>query len=349
MGLRRDIGVIAVGLVVVAGGCGGPLDSPDPPVVRDAGTDVRPDLSRDRGGAGGRRATDGAADAPDAGIDGPQDAPWPVIPGCVTGLPPQPTFTTAIDGGVIVVGCAELSRTIVRVGDSSHHGFLLNATFDPLQVGIDLSYPSPFCADEAEMPINLLVSGAAGLIPGQRFSTTLRTQVLGPLGPQDNRPVRLDMMVAPVDFRLDTDLVDFGVVTLGEFRSVTVTAINSPAGAPFMNLYGSPYAAAPFFLSGPTMGADPQAVLEPGASLPLLTVALYAATPGSFQSSFLISPFQTGVSIDPSCGVIRSLTVRAQIVFPDAGVPTDGPAPRDARSIPDAGDAGIDADARSPD
>ncbi len=347
VGLRRDIGVIVVGVAVVAGGCGGPLDSPDPAVVRDAAVDVGRDLSRDRGGAGGYRTDGGERDAPD---DGGVDAPWPVIPGCVTGLPPQPTLTAAADGGVVVIGCAEVTRTVAWLGDSSHHGLFITMTIDPPLPGVYLSYSNTLCADQAETPIYLGVSAPSGLAPGERFSTILRTQVLGPPNVAINQAVRVDMLVAPIDFSLNTDLVDFGDVPLGESRSVTVMATNSPASAPFFNLYAIPSAAGPFYVTGPTMGPGPQPVLEPGASLPLLTVSMYANLTGSFQSSFLVSPFIPRGAIDPSCGVIRSLTVRAHIIVPDAGVTRDGRPPVDARMLPDGGsspDASIPPDANA--
>ena len=291
VGLRRDIGVIVVGVAVVAGGCGGPLDSPDPPVVRDAAADVGRDLSRDRGGAGGYRTDGGGGDAPD---DGGVDAPWPTLPGCVTGLPPEPTLTAAADGGVVVVGCAEVTRTIAWLGDSSHHGLFLNMALDPPLPGFYLSYLNLLCADQAETPVNLGVLARSGLAPGQRFSTILRTQISGPPNLVINQAVRVDVLVAAIDFSLDTDLIDFGDVPFGESRSVTVTATNSPAGAPFFNLYASPSAAGPFYVTGPTMVPGPQPVLEPGASLPLLTVSLYALFARVISVQLLGQPFHPG-------------------------------------------------------
>ena len=53
----------------------------------------------------------------------------------------------------------------------------------------------------------------------------------------------------------------------------------------------------------------------------MLRAVLSALTPGTYGTTFLVSPFAAGTPIDPSCGVIRTITMRAQIAPSGAPLP----------------------------
>jgi hypothetical protein len=48
----------------------------------------------------------------------------------------------------------------------------------------------------------------------------------------------------------------------------------------------------------------------------MLDAVLNAQNLGTFEATFLVSPFFSGVAIDPACGAVRTVTMRATVVSP---------------------------------
>jgi hypothetical protein len=59
-----------------------------------------------------------------------------------------------------------------------------------------------------------------------------------------------------------------------------------------------------------------QSSLQPGESRQLLGAVLNTQATGTFEATFLVSAFPPDTPVDPACGVIRSVTLRAQVVAP---------------------------------
>jgi hypothetical protein len=57
----------------------------------------------------------------------------------------------------------------------------------------------------------------------------------------------------------------------------------------------------------------------------MLVAVVNAQATGTFETTFLVGPYVPGVAIDPSCGVIRTVTLRATIV--PGGLPPLPPIP----------------------
>ena len=313
-GIIINLVALVVTLVV---GCGGPIDSRPPRMTaQDAGTDIR-------------RTVDAARDLPKRPdaitiVDTGVSVPWPVIPGCVSGLPPSPQFTPSTIP-TVTISCAAGSPVLLHLTDAAGQGMIFDTTLDPPISGFSSTHGSTVCASNGNTyptPIELFVSQAAAL-PGSTFSTTLRITLQGPSQPGYTFPLRVT--TAPIDFTLDPAVIDFGTVYLGTAAQASVTVTNALDGAPFENLYATQPQQGTFslFASGMT-GTS----LQPGDSQPMLQAYLNAQTLGTFETTFLVSPFLPGVPIDPSCGVIRTLTMRAQVVAPGKGPPPP---------LPDAG------------
>jgi hypothetical protein len=99
-------------------------------------------------------------------------------------------------------------------------------------------------------------------------------------------------------------------VTQGAYTQMTLMVSNALDSAPFESLYWTQppqnvFSLLPNALPGPS--------LLPGDSQPMLRAIMNAVTAGTVETTFLVSPFAPGMPIDPSCGVIRTITMRAQI------------------------------------
>jgi hypothetical protein len=338
-------GKIALIAVVCGAGalaaCSGPLDSPTPrpPLARDAGVDFRRDVASDRGtdvadrGPTPRDASvEVGFDSPpridlgvdlradlrldlglDLGVDAP--APWPVLFGCVTGLPPLPDML--ITGGQVsplVVGCAGLSRTIATLYDRTRSGFIFTARFDPPLDGFEVS-PSrgAVCSDGQGVSI-IVTAPDSQRHPGFSGTVSLVIAVEGPSAPVFL--LRLPVSVVTTDFSLASEVIDFGRIPFGTGRTTEVVVTNAPSSAPIQTLYTSPQAAGPFSLESRPMDGEFPSPLEPGETGPMLTSFFLPTTIGTFTSTFLVSPFVPGVSIDPLCGGVRMLTLTGQVYAP---------------------------------
>jgi hypothetical protein len=105
-------------------------------------------------------------------------------------------------------------------------------------------------------------------------------------------------------------VIDFGTVAVGVYQRMPVTITNAAGGAAFGSVYASQQQPGPFLLLNTPAGST---ALQPGESRQLLAAVLSTQAPGTFEATYLVSAFQPGVLIDPSCGVIRSITMRAQV------------------------------------
>jgi hypothetical protein len=322
-------------LASVAVGCSGPLDSPTVPpprVIHDAGADVRRDAPADRRAdvadgnldrsdtAGdtfdGRRVDGGMADV-DAGVDvpSPADAGWPVLVDCISGRPPSPSYDPMSVTPVLTVGCGPLSRVVVQLVDLAHQGMFFDAQLEPPVPGFDLARNPYLCGAQTSAPIYIIASGTAGLTPSTSLQTFLRVTVQGPGQTQlPLRAIPLYISVAATDFTLVDDVVDFGTVVQGGYSVRDLTVINNLASAPIAYLYSSTLGdPGPFSLF--SRGLDSTgAPLEPGNTGALLTASFNPTSAGSYQATFLVSPFVPGTPIDPGCGTIARLTMRGQVV-----------------------------------
>jgi hypothetical protein len=307
--------VAAVGSGAAAPGCGGPLDSRPPrmTVHPDAGTDVR-------------RTVDAARDLgtrPDAVVivDTGASIPWPIIPGCVSGLPPAPRFTPSAIPPV-TISCAASSPVLLQVSDAAAHGMLFVTTLDPPVSGIYSTISSTVCATNGTSypaAVQLFVGQGASL-PGHTINTTLRITPMGPA--QSGYAFPLTINTVPIDFTVNPAVADFGNVTQGAYTQMTLMVSNALDSAPFESLYWTQppqglFSLLPNGLPGPS--------LLPGDSQPMLRAIMTALTAGTAETTFLVSPFAPGVPIDPSCGVIRTITMRAQIT--PTGLPPLPPIP----------------------
>jgi hypothetical protein len=99
-------------------------------------------------------------------------------------------------------------------------------------------------------------------------------------------------------------------VTQGDYMQMPVTITNALDGAPFDIVYATQPQQGIFSLVPSGLGGT----LQPGDSKPLLQAFMSALTAGTVETTFLVSPFVPGIPIDPSCGVIRTVTMRAQIL-----------------------------------
>jgi hypothetical protein len=91
-----------------------------------------------------------------------------------------------------------------------------------------------------------------------------------------------------------------------------IAITNATDGAPFDAVYPAQQQQGPFLVL-PTPPTEALS-LQPGESRRLLNAILNTQATGTFEASFLISAFPPGTAVDPVCGVIRPLTLRAQIV-----------------------------------
>jgi len=292
--------VAAVGFGAGTAGCGGPLDTRPPRMTPDAGTDRRRtvDASRDLG------------TRPDAivVVDTGVSIPWPIIPGCVSGLPPSPRFSPATIPPM-TISCAASSQVLLTLDDAAGQGMLFNSSLDPPIDGLSLSSSGNVCANQGtSYPVTVQLFVRQGLsLPGQTLTTTLRITPVGPAQPGYAFPLTINTL--PIDFSVP-DVIDFGKVTQGAFPQMPVIVTNAADGAPIQQVYATQtqqgqFSLIPYNVNGP--------LLQPGDSQPLLQAFLSAQIAGTFETTFLVSPFQAGLPIDPSCGVIRTVTVRAQI------------------------------------
>lgn len=293
--------VSAVGFGAAAPGCGGPLDSRPPRMTPDAGTDVR-------------RTVDAARDLgtrPDAVVivDTGVSIPWPIIPGCVSGLPPSPRFTPGTIPP-IAGSCASSSPVLLTVDDAAGQGMIFNSALDPPIDGLSLTTGGNVCAVRGtSYPVTVQLFVRQGLsLPGQTLTTTLRITPVGPAQPGYAFPLTINTV--PINFTVP-DVIDFGQVNQGDYMQMPVIVTNATDSAPFEQVYSTQTQQGLFSLVPNNLGGP---ALQPGDSRPLLQAFLSALTAGTFETTFLVSPFQAGVPIDPSCGVIRTVTVRAQII-----------------------------------
>ena len=302
IGLAADtVGAVVVAIVVAAAsvpGCGGPLDSPTPPAPADAGT-------------GGRRSVDASPVVRDAGpgMDAAIDVPWPIVPGCITGVPPAPRFSPTFIPPV-TIGCEASSTVILRVADAAAQGMIFRAALDPPIAGFSATFSGDLCGFDIDTPIYLEVQQGA-VHPGFSITTVLRISVLGP-PPQADSVFALNINTAPIDFTVDPAVVDFGVVPVGLSPRIPIAVITAADSAPFQAVFPTLQQQGPFFLF-PTSAGGP--TMQPGDALPMLSAVLNPQAPGTFENTFLVSAFSPGIAIDPACGVIRTVTMRAQVVL----------------------------------
>jgi hypothetical protein len=297
---RGGIGLVAV---VVAGmsalGCGGPIDSRPP--------SVRPDAGIDRG-TGGIRIIDPLGMGGYPGFDAAPDVSWPFIPGCISGQPPSPQFSSDhIDP--INVGCASSTTLILTEKDAANQGMVLIPSFDPPVDGLDLYYNSTVCANN-QYPIEVIVRQSA-FRPGPPITTSLSIALSGP-PPQQKWVFPVTVNPLAIDFSVDPAIIDFGTVNAGQFVQIPISVTNSFDGAPFDHMYASQSSQGPFQLYSTPGPGGPSVI--PGETRPMFQAILSTRMTGTFDATFLVSPFQPGVAIDPACGAIRTITMHAQIV-----------------------------------
>lgn len=316
---RRDVAAADRG----SGGAGGV------PVVRDASPDLVSDAfdaadgprdgaagsrmdAGDGGlggrGAGGGRGVGGAGGF--GGVSGVGGSSWPVVPGCVTGLQPQPFLLT--DVSELVVGCPSLTRTVARVADPSGRGVVFTAVLDPPVDGFTVSSSGILCGGAASAPVMVTALSPSARRPGDTRGVTVRISIQGPGAPVFP-PINLPVLVVAMDFALQDEDIDFGLVAVGTSRANPVTVINGMASAGIEALYPTPLMSGAFALatSVPLDGLAP-APLEPGATGTLLTSYFSPTVAGPFLSIFSISPYVPGLSVDQACGGFRTLTLRGQ-------------------------------------
>ncbi len=305
---REGIGLAAIVVVAVAAaagggapGCGGPLDTA-PPRPRDAGTNT---------GAGGKRVVDAAPPSVrDAGFDTGVDVSWPIVPGCISGLPPSPQFSPDVIP-TVAVSCSSSTSVILRVSDAAGQGMYYVPRLEPPIDGLSLQYTGEICNWSGDSPIELVVRQAA-VRPGAAYRTTLSITPTGP--PQPRSVFALNVNAVAIDFSVDPAVVDFGTVTPGQFMRMALTITNATASAPFDTVFSSQQQQGPFLLYPiPSGGA---LSVQPGESRQMLEAVLNTQAPGTFEATFLVSPFQPGIAIDPACGVIRTVTMRALVIPP---------------------------------
>ncbi len=299
-------GAIGTAIIAfVAGGCGGPLDTPDPRPARDAGIDS---------GSGGRRSIDAAPDVvrdarvlPDAGFDTGIDAPWPVVPGCVTGLPPSPQFNPQ-SIPPITISCANSATILTRLSDAAGQGMIFSATLNPPIDGFSVSFNSDLCSFAVDLPIELDVIQSAAA-PENVFNTALNVTVYGP-PPQRTYVFPLEINTVAIDFTIDPAVVDFGTVTVGQSLSIPLTVTNAMDGAPLQNVYPSQIYQGAFQLFPSRSGSS----LEPGDAQPLLNAVFSAQLPGTYDTTFYVSAFPPGSVANIGCGVVQTVAMHAQVV-----------------------------------
>lgn len=311
---RGGIGLAAVIAVVIAVnlgalGCGGPLDSAEPRQKS------HPDAGVDRGSGGIRVIDQGMGGSP--GIDAAPDVQWPVIVGCVAGQPPSPQL--APDPiPPIAIGCASTTVSLGLLSDTARQGMFYSATLNPPVDGVAVLTPSMSLCAYTSAPLSLAVRGSA-FRPGQTYTTSLSITPFGP-PPMKSAVYPMTITTVPIDFSVDPAVIDFGTVTLGQpvpQRPVMIT--NAADGAQFDSLYATQPQQGPFVLyqSGMPFGNS----IRPGDTRQMFLAALNPQTPGTFDATFLVSPFQPGILIDPSCGVIRSITMHARVTGANPPVP----------------------------
>jgi hypothetical protein len=292
--------VIVVAIAAGVVGCG-PIDSRLP---SDAGVGANAGNT----GAGGMRTIDPVHDA---GSGGAVDVAWPAVSGCVSGLPPAPRFDSD-QVSPIVIGCASTSTVILRASDAAAHGMVFTARLDRPIFGLSLDFDPDLCASDLDGPISLVVSQLA-FRPGASFTTAVWVAPVGP-PPQPNTAFTLNIKTAALDFTIDPDVVDFGTVSTGVFQTMPITITNAIDGAPLDSVFPSHSGQGPFVIIPAPSSAKPS--LQPGESRQLLGAVLNTQATGTFEATFLVSAFPPDTPVDPACGVIRSLTLRAQVVAP---------------------------------
>jgi hypothetical protein len=220
------------------------------------------------------------------------------------------------------VGCAALSRTIATVYDHTRSGFIFSARFEPPLAGFEVSPArGSVCSDGVGVPI-VVTAPDSQRRPGFSATVTLAIVVEGPGAPAFL--VRLPVSVVTTDFTLVSEVIDFGRIPLGTGRTTEVVVTNASTSAAIQTLYTSPQAAYPFSLESRPVDGEFPSPLEPGETGPMLSALFLPTTIGTFTSSFLVSPFIPGVSIDPLCGGVLRLTLTGQVYAP----------PRDGGPIP---------------
>jgi len=284
-------------VAVVAARCGGPIDSRPPRFDGSMVTDS---------GAGG------AVIDPvfDAGVPA-VDVGWPAVSGCVSGLPPSPRFSTD-HIAPIAIGCAGSSTVLLRISDAAAQGMVFTARLDPPIFGLSLDYDPDLCASDVDAPISLVVNQLA-FRPGASFTSALTVTPVGP-PPQPSSVFYVRVTAVPIDFTIDPDVVDFGILTTGLNQTLPITITNAKDGAPFGHVFPSEHGRGPFVIFPAPSSATES--LQPGESRQMLGAALNTTAYGTFEATFLVSAFPPDTLIDPACGVIRPVTVRAQIIPP---------------------------------
>lgn len=292
--------VIVVAIAAGVAGCG-PIDSLPP--RSDAGMGANAGNT----GAGGMRIDP----VHDAGSGGAVDVAWPAVSGCVSGLPPSPRFDSD-HVSPIVIGCASTSTIILRVSDAAAQGMVFTARLDRPISGLSLDFDPDLCASDVDAPISLVVSQLA-FRPGASFTTAVWVAPVGP-PPQPSHTFALNIKTAALDFTIDPDVVDFGTVSTGVFQTMPITITNAIDGAPLDSVFPSQSGQGPFVIIPAPSSAKPS--LQPGESRQLLGAVLNTQATGTFEATFLVSAFPPDTPVDPACGVIRSVTLRAQVVAP---------------------------------
>jgi len=311
--------------------CSGPLDSPTPRprVVRDAGPDhlvrdVRPDRGSDvadRGPSLPDLAPEVIVDKPvtvDAGIDAPG---WPVVPGCVLGLPPNPLVQITREANPLVVGCAGLTRTVATLLDSSRSGFIFTAAFDP---PLDGFYVSPaqgvVCADGQGVPLTVVASELSMRHPGSSGNASVRINIPGPI--PLSFPIVFPYSVVSTEFTVVNETIDFGLVPIGAARTTEVVFSNLRTSPAIQTMYTIPQVQDPFSFGTSGVMRPFSLPLEPGQTGPLLTAYFDSSSVGTFAGTFVVSPFPPGMPLDPGCaGLTHFVTLRGQVYMPRGSGP----------------------------
>ncbi len=222
-------------------------------------------------GAGGKRAVDAAA--PDiVGVrDASVDISYPIVPGCVSGLPPSPQLVpTPIPP--IAVGCAASTSAFASIFDLAGQGMVYNATLSPPVDGLSLSTRGIVCGNSMTTPVYLTTRQSA-LHPGASYTTTVSITPAGP-PPQTSAAFGLTINVVPIDFSIDPVVLDFGLVTVGQFRRLQLTVTNATTSAPFDTLYPLPQQQGPFLLLNLPVTTGQS--LKPGESFAMLEASINA-------------------------------------------------------------------------
>ena len=185
----------------------------------------------------------------------------------------------------IAIGCSSSTSVLGNIFDSAGQGMVYGALLNPPIDGLALSSRGILCGNNFNDPINLVVRQSA-FHPGASYTTNLSITPAGP-PPQKSMVFGLSINVVPIDFDIDPVVLDFGNVTIGQYRRQALTVANAATSAPFDILYSSPQQKDPFLLLSLPMGQS----LQPGGSVEMLEASINPQVPGNYEATFLVSTF----------------------------------------------------------